>query len=120
MSESETSPDLPQKRPTLLRNYISFVGIAIVIAAVTSDLLLFLIDLTSEHSENAYLGLLTYIMLPSVMMFGLAIVLVGIIVEHRRRRKMLPGEVLAYPRLDLNDPKTRSSIMKFTVITLLF
>jgi nitrate/TMAO reductase-like tetraheme cytochrome c subunit len=120
MSESETSQEKKEKRPSLLRNYISFFGIAIVIAAVTSDLFMFLIELTSSDHENAYIGLLTYIMLPSVMMMGLAIVALGMFVEHRRRRKSAPGSVLAYPRLDLNDPKTRSATMKFMVITLLF
>ncbi len=46
--------------PSLLRNYVSFVGMAIVLAAVTSDLLLFFIEITAS-AENAYIGILTYI-----------------------------------------------------------
>ena len=52
----ETVPSVI-KRPSLLRNYISFVGGAIVIAALTSIVLLFLIEITS-NGENPYLGIL--------------------------------------------------------------
>ena len=47
-----------QRSPTLFRNYISFAGALIVIAAVVSILLLFLIELT-DTSNNPYLGIIT-------------------------------------------------------------
>ena len=59
--ENEEQPKM--RTPSLLRNYISFVGMAIIVSAVTSDLLLFLIEITAT-SENAYIGILTYIILP--------------------------------------------------------
>ena len=105
--------------PSLLRNYVSFVGVAIVTAAVTSDVLLFLIEITSP-TENAYIGILTYILIPAVMMFGLFVAAVGMFFERRRRRTKAPDEVLAYPMLDLNNPQTRRSFMVFLVLTLLF
>ncbi|HCX29405.1 MAG TPA: hypothetical protein DHU55_06475, partial [Blastocatellia bacterium] len=54
---------LAPKRPSLFRNYISFVGAAIVIASLASVLLLFLIEITSTV-ENPYVGILTYIIFP--------------------------------------------------------
>ncbi len=47
------------------RNYISFAGAVIVTAAVVSILLLFLIELT-QTSDNPYLGIVTYVILPCV------------------------------------------------------
>ena len=105
--------------PSLLRNYVSFVGVAIVTAAVTSDVLLFLIEITSP-TENAYIRILTYILIPAVMMFGLFVAAVGMFFVRRRRRTKAPDEVLAYPMLDLNNPQTRRSFMVFLVLTLLF
>ncbi|MGB5013405.1 MAG: NapC/NirT family cytochrome c [Pyrinomonadaceae bacterium] len=115
--ENEEQPKM--RTPSLLRNYISFVGMAIIVSAVTSDLLLFLIEITAT-SENAYIGILTYIILPSIMMFGIFVAIVGMIVERRRRRKKAPDDVLAYPMLDLNNPHTRRSFMVFLVGTLMF
>src|ERR1043166_9825123 len=90
------------KRPSLLRNYISFVGAAIVLASLASVLLLFFIEITSS-GENPYVGILTYIIFPSILIFGLFVVLVGMILERRRRRSVAPEAVALYPKLDLND-----------------
>ena len=49
-----------KRSPTLLRNYISFAGALIVVAAVVSILLLFFIELT-QTAHNPYLGIITYI-----------------------------------------------------------
>lgn len=114
---NEVTPKM--RPPSLLRNYVSFVGMAIILAAVTSDLLLFFIEITAS-AENAYIGILTYILMPSVMMFGIAVAIVGMLFERRRRRKSTPEDVLAYPMLDLNNPHTRRTFMIFMVGTLVF
>lgn len=109
----------PVKRPSLFRNYISLFGAAIAVAAIASGILLFLMEITSS-GENPYLGILTYIVFPTALMFGLGIVLLGIVLEHRRRRKAAPDEVLAYLRLDLNDRRARRAFFTFLLLTFLF
>src|SRR4029450_11178737 len=105
--------------PSLFRNYISFVGAAITSAALVSVVLLFLVEMTSKQ-ENPYLGILTYIIFPSILVFGLVVVVVGIMIERRRRHTGTPSEVAAYPRLDLNDPRARKAFFVFLFITSLF
>jgi hypothetical protein len=107
------------KSPGLIRNYISFVGGAITIAALVSVVLLFLMEITSKQ-ENPYLGILTYVIFPAVLIFGLLVILVGIVLERRRRRKGSPAEVSLYPRLDLNDSRARHAFFVFLTITFLF
>lgn len=113
--------DEPQltKTPSLLRNYVSFVGVAIAIAAIASGTLLFLMEITST-GENPYLGILTYIVFPTFLMFGLLLVALGMLLERRRRRKHAPEEILAYPKVDLNDPRARRAFLIFLVITFFF
>ena len=108
-----------EKRPSLFRNYISFVGAAIVIASLASVVLLFFIESTATH-ENPYLGILTYIIFPSILMLGLAIVALGMILERRRRRRTAPDEILAYPKLDLNEPRARHAFLAFLIVTFFF
>ncbi|HEU5239750.1 MAG TPA: NapC/NirT family cytochrome c [Pyrinomonadaceae bacterium] len=110
---------LEPKPPSLFRNYISFVGGAIVIASFVSVVLLFLIEITSK-AENPYLGILTYIILPSILIFGLVVVIAGRMIERRRRHRAAPSQVSAYPKLDLNDPGSRKAFFIFLVITFLF
>jgi len=108
-----------KKRPSLLRNYISFVGVAIVIASLASVLLLFFIEITSTV-ENPYVGILTYIIFPSILMFGLLVVGLGMFRERRRRRRSAPDAIMAYPKLDLNDPHARHAFLTFLVVTFFF
>lgn len=110
---------LASKKPSLFRNYISFVGTAIAIASLASVILLFFIEITSA-GENPYVGILTYIIFPSILLFGLFVVAVGMIIERRRRRRTAPSEVMAYPKLDLNDPHARRAFLTFLVITFFF
>jgi ABC-type proline/glycine betaine transport system permease subunit len=116
MSEVETAEI---KAPSLFRNYISFVGAAIASAALLSITLLFIIEITSK-AENPYLGILTYIIFPSILIFGLIVVVLGRMLERRRRHKAAPGEITAYPKLDLNDPRARRAFFVFLLITFVF
>src|SRR6202163_2977487 len=108
-----------KKSPSLFRNYISFVGAAIVVASLASVLLLFFIEITST-GENPYVGILTYIIFPSILMFGLLVVALGMIWARRRRRRVAPSDVMAYPKLDLNDPHARRAFLAFLGATFLF
>jgi hypothetical protein len=115
------SNQLPAAPPriSLLRNYISFVGAAIAVASLASTFLLFLMEMTSNQ-ENPYLGILTYVVFPSILLFGFAVTALGMILERRRRRRASPEEILAYPRLDLNDPQARRAFFSFLFLTFLF
>jgi hypothetical protein len=108
-----------RKAPSLFRNYISFVGAAIAIASLASVSLLFLIEISS-HQENPYLGILTYIILPSILIFGFFVIAMGMFFERRRRRRASPSDILAYPKLDLNDRYARRAAVIFLFVTSLF
>jgi nitrate/TMAO reductase-like tetraheme cytochrome c subunit len=116
MSEAE---QVNRKRPSLFRNYISLVGAAIVLASVVSVTLLFLIEITAA-APNPYMGILTYIVMPSALVFGLLVIAIGMALERRRRRRMAPGEIAVYPRLDLNEPHSRRAFFAFLLFTFLF
>src|SRR5205085_10149185 len=42
------------------------------------------------------------------------------ILERRRRRRAVPSQVMAYPKLDLNDPYARRAFLAFLVVTFFF
>lgn len=108
-----------RKVPSLFRNYISLGGAAIVFASLASIILLFLIELTSS-TDNPYLGIVTYIILPAILIFGLFVILAGIVLERRRRRRLSDEEITAYPMLDLNDPRRRRALFVFIGFTFIF
>lgn len=102
----------------LTRNLISFVGIAVVIASITGIFFLFLAELLGSR-ESPYLGIFTYIIFPAVMLLGFAIIVLGMLIERRRRHKT-GTEEQAYPALDLNDPHTRTKLLAFLGLTFTF
>src|SRR6185503_10043957 len=116
MSE-EKQPE--QKSPTLFRNYISFAGAMIVIAAVVSILLLFLIEL-SQTADNPYLGIVTYVILPGFLVFGIVVILIGMWLERRRRRRSPTSEIPPYPKVDLNDPRQRRVAIVLLTLSFVF
>lgn len=107
------------KIPSLLHNYISLIGFVLVFTSLASIVFLFALEFTNT-SDNPYLGVLTYVLLPSVMVFGLFVVLVGVIWERRRRRKLSPEEIAAYPILDLNGPRRRRAFLTFLSCSFIF
>ena len=108
-----------QRSPTLFRNYISFAGALIVIAAVVSILLLFLIELT-QTSNNPYLGIVTYIILPAFLAFGLLVIFAGMLFERRRRRRSPASEIAPYPRIDLNESRQRRLAILLLTVSFVF
>jgi nitrate/TMAO reductase-like tetraheme cytochrome c subunit len=93
--------------PPVFYNLRTLIGAAI--ASVSFGLVLFLtvLDLF-EGEQKPYVGILTFIILPVFILFGLALVFVGIWREHRFEKQGLPHEH-KLPRIDLNDPKQRNA-----------
>lgn len=114
-----TETDSAPKIPSLFHNYTSYVGAAIAIASFCSILLLASIEL-SGRTHTAYLGIFAYVLLPTGLILGLAVIALGMFVERRRRRKMSPGEVASFPRIDFNNARSRRAFFTFIGFSMLF
>lgn len=111
--------DAVQKTPSLFHNYISLVGAAIVLACLASILLLFLIEITGTNT-TPYIGIFAWVILPSILVFGLIVIGIGVMVQRRRRRSLSHSEIAAYPTIDLNDPRRRRFFLIFVALTFVF
>ncbi len=106
------------KVPSLLHNYISLAGASIMVASLTSVGLLFLIEMSSPDGQP-YLGLLTFILLPAATFFGILVILVGMLIERWRRRKLSVEEIVSYPIFDLNGPRRRRNFLVFLFVSVI-
>lgn len=105
--EGSTSEGEPVRGvPSLIHNRISLIGEAIAALVVANLLFLFLLA-SLGIQQNPYVGILAYLILPLVALFGLILIPIGMLHERRRRRKQLPGEIPRYPRIDLNTTTGR-------------
>lgn len=103
----------------LTRNTISLVGTAMVVASATLIITLFVIQQIGFEG-GAYLGLITFVALPMVLMTGLVMIPFGISRERKRlAAAAAEGEeaVARFPVLDLNLERTRKNVIMFLVFT---
>src|SRR6476646_4022112 len=101
----------------LIRSPISVVGMALTTMSAVLFLIVFLADLFGWHT-NPYLGIVFFLILPGVFLFGLALIPFGAWIERRRRaRGRAPSEV-HWPRIDLNDPAQRTTAVIVFVVTM--
>src|SRR5436189_2023027 len=98
------------------RNTVSLVGMVLVTTSAMLFLIVFLADLFGLHT-NPYMGIVFFLILPGVFLFGLALLPFGAWLESRRRARGHAAASPRWPRLDLNDPTQRRSVFIFIVLT---
>jgi nitrate/TMAO reductase-like tetraheme cytochrome c subunit len=103
----------------LSRNLISEAGLGIAVVALANLGFLIYLDATRANS-NPYMGILTWIIAPIILIFGILVYIGGMLFERRRRRRLAPGEIPQYPRIDLNERRTRVIIVSTAVGLILF
>jgi hypothetical protein len=105
--------------PSFIHNWVSLAGIVLAASSFFAVALLIAIDFMRGF-RNPYLGILTYIVAPAFLIGGLLLIAIGAWRERRRRRRLRPGEIPAYPRLDLNSPHDRKTLILVVVLTAVF
>ena len=99
--------------PDSFYNLITLIGATI--ASVSFGLILFLMTLEIFSTEQKpYMGIIAFVLLPAIMIFGLLLIVFGILREHRRERAGKPHG-LRLPIVDLNNPRHRTAAFYFSV-----
>lgn len=103
--------------PDSFYNLITLVGATI--AAVSFGLILFLIALEFfSEEQKPYMGIIAFVILPAILIFGLSLIAVGIWREHKRERSGKPHG-LRLPQIDLNNPRHRTAFFYVSVGSIL-
>lgn len=106
-------------RPALFfgNNPISLFGGAITTASGVTMIGYWLVELFARASENPYLGIIFFLILPAIFILGLALIPIGIVL--RRRRLLKAGQIPAeFPKIDLGDRVFRHGIDIVLVATI--
>lgn len=117
---NDQQPDLvPQVATSLFRNTISLAGAVLAAISLANILFLFVLTLFSKQS-SPYLGILALMVFPAALIFGLLLIPIGMWLERGKRRRAAPGEILPFPRIDLNVPAQRKSFALFLLLSFIF
>jgi nitrate/TMAO reductase-like tetraheme cytochrome c subunit len=112
----------PERQPRLgvFRNWLSLSGLVIVLGSLFAFILLSLID-SLAHVSNPYIGILTYLVAPVFLFFGLALVVLGVLLRRRKARKTgeIPGGLPSF-QVDFARPRDRKLLGWFLVASTLF
>jgi len=103
----------------ITRSMLSIVGSAIATASFVLFVTLFLIQIMG-FKGGPYLGIITYLLLPGIMLAGLVLVPVGIWRQKKKERDAAAhGEPAPHlPVIDLNTARTRKALLTFGVMAL--
>lgn len=103
--------------PASFYNIITLVGTAIALISFGLILFLMVLELFSEE-QKPYMGIIAFVILPAILLFGIFLIALGIWREHKRQREGKPTG-LHLPQIDLNNPRHRTAFTFFSVGTLL-
>lgn len=103
----------------LLRNPTSMAGVALTIVSAANIFLFFTIDFIAER-PSPYIGILAYMVAPAFLICGLLLTAAGAWRQRREKISQAPGEMLRYPRIDLNDAAQRSAALSFGAFLVVF
>jgi hypothetical protein len=107
---------MKKRFPIKFYNPITLAGVAI--ASVSFGLILFLIILDALTADpNPYMGIITFVIFPGIMIAGLLLIPYGVFRENKRIKT--GKSHLRFPVFDLNDPKVRLTVTIFSVGTIL-
>jgi hypothetical protein len=104
---------------SLLQNKISIAGAGLAFISFFLNVYFLAISIFTRE-PNPYTDILTFFILPVFSVFGIFLVILGIVLERRRRFEHAPEEVPQFPILDLNSPRARRNLLWVAVLFLGF
>ena len=117
MSKEDPASRLLLRR--LIRNWVSLAGAVIGTGSFFAFLLLFALDILSEHG-NPYMGILAYVVAPSFLFFGVVLVLLGYWLHLRQERRAKADAPPVALTIDLSRPRDRKILGVFIAGSLVF
>lgn len=106
-------------RQDLLRHPVSFAGAALATMSGLLVAALFISSLLGFEGGGPYVGIVAYVLLPTVLIIGLLLIPLGLAMARRRRvRLAATGQAEPQlPILDFNRPRTRTIALGFVALS---
>lgn len=105
------------KLSELLKNWVSLAGLALGACALTTGLVLLVIDAVGK-SHSPYIGIITYMVVPGLMTGCALLVVAGMVWTKFRMQRQ--GYISRMPVIDLGDRRTLWRLLGFAVPTAAF
>jgi nitrate/TMAO reductase-like tetraheme cytochrome c subunit len=118
MSPQNTVRDWARLLYYFSQNTLSLIGVALTTSSAITLIAFWIYDFVLPGPPHPYIGLLIFLTLPAIFIFGLLLIPAGIYL--RRRKLQQAGELPSvYPEIDLKAPMVQHGILFVAVATLL-
>ncbi len=109
---------MKRRFPTVFYNVTTLTGVTVALISFGLIVFLTVLDLLAGE-QKPYMGILTFIILPAIMLAGIALVFIGAWRTHRLEKAGTPHE-MHLPTIDLNDSRQRRAFVFIAVSGFLF
>jgi hypothetical protein len=110
MSPQNTVKDWARLLFYLSQNTLSLIGVVLTTSSAITLIGFWMYDFMLPGPPHPYVGILLFLILPAVFVFGLLLIPIGI--GLRRRKLQQIGELpTVYPAVDLQTPMVRNSLL---------
>jgi nitrate/TMAO reductase-like tetraheme cytochrome c subunit len=118
MSPQNTIKDWARVLYYLSQNTLSLIGVVLTTSSAITLIGFWMYDFMLPGPPHPYIGILLFLILPSVFLLGLILIPLGIIL--RRHKLRLAGELPSvYPQIDLKTPLVRNGLLFVGAATIL-
>lgn len=100
--------------PIFFYNPITLTGTVLSLLAFFSILILIIVEFVSAQT-NSYTGIITFVVMPSILLFGIVLILFGAFRENRRLLKVEVSPEDRLPVVNLNNPKHQAALIVVTL-----
>jgi hypothetical protein len=102
----------------LSQNVISLIGVVLTTSTAVTMIAFWIYDFMLQGPPHPYIGILIFLILPGLFVFGLLLIPLGILLRRKKLRGA--GELpMAYPEIDLRVPVVRSGLLFIGIATVL-
>ena len=102
----------------LSQNVISLIGVVLTTSTAVTMIAFWIYDFMLQGPPHPYVGILIFLILPGLFVFGLLLIPLGILLRRKKLRGA--GELpMAYPEIDLRVPVVRSGLLFIGIATVL-
>lgn len=106
------------KLPISYHNMVSYTGTFLIIISLCAFIFVYILS-SLAPTENPYVGLILFLVLPVPFIIGLLLVPVGMLIRHRRGHG-LQEKVSPLPILNFNETRHKIAFLIFTIGGLFF